>query len=104
MRMFNDGDTITIEPFRAGAFPVVKDLVVDRSAFDRIQHAGGFISVNTSGNPVDANAIPINKRMLTLLLMQRLVLVVVLVWLLVRTLQRCCLWRQSIPVRFVTSR
>jgi succinate dehydrogenase / fumarate reductase iron-sulfur subunit len=45
MRMFNDGDTITIEPFRAGAFPVVKDLVVDRSAFDRIQHAGGFISV-----------------------------------------------------------
>jgi succinate dehydrogenase / fumarate reductase iron-sulfur subunit len=43
--MFNDGDTITIEPFRAGAFPVVKDLVVDRSAFDRIQHAGGFISV-----------------------------------------------------------
>jgi succinate dehydrogenase / fumarate reductase iron-sulfur subunit len=55
--MFNDGDTITIEPFRAGAFPVVKDLVVDRSAFDRIQHAGGFISVNTSGNPVDANAI-----------------------------------------------
>jgi succinate dehydrogenase / fumarate reductase iron-sulfur subunit len=76
--MFNDGDTITIEPFR-GAFPVVKDLVVDRSAFDRIQHAGGFISVNTSGNPVDANAIPINKRMLTLLLMQRLVLVVVFV-------------------------
>jgi succinate dehydrogenase / fumarate reductase iron-sulfur subunit len=62
MRMFNDGDTITIEPFRAGAFPVVKDLVVD-SAFDRIQHAGGFISVN----PVDANANSINKRMLTLL-------------------------------------
>ncbi|PKH66568.1 succinate dehydrogenase/fumarate reductase iron-sulfur subunit [Flavobacterium sp. ALD4] len=62
MRMFNDGDTITIEPFRAGAFPVVKDLVVDRSAFDRIQHAGGFISVNTSGNPVDANSIPINKK------------------------------------------
>jgi succinate dehydrogenase / fumarate reductase iron-sulfur subunit len=61
MRMFNDGDTITIEPFRAGAFPVVKDLVVDRSAFDRIQHAGGFISVNTSGNPVDANAIQLTK-------------------------------------------
>jgi succinate dehydrogenase / fumarate reductase iron-sulfur subunit len=58
--MFNDGDTITIEPFRAGAFPVVKDLV-DRSAFDRIQHAGGFISVNTSGNPVDANAIQLTK-------------------------------------------
>ena len=61
MRMFKDGDTITIEPFRAAAFPVVKDLVVDRSAFDRIQHAGGFISVNTSGNTIDANTIPINK-------------------------------------------
>jgi succinate dehydrogenase / fumarate reductase iron-sulfur subunit len=61
MRMFKDGDTITIEPFRAAAFPVVKDLVVDRSAFDRIQHAGGFISVNTSGATQDANAIPIEK-------------------------------------------
>ncbi len=61
MRMFNDGDTITIEPFRANAFPVIKDLMVDRSAFDRIQHAGGYISVNTSGNTIDANAIPINK-------------------------------------------
>ncbi len=62
MRMFNDGDTITIEPFRAKAFPVVKDLMVDRSAFDRIQHAGGYISVNTSGNTIDANAIPVNKQ------------------------------------------
>ncbi len=61
MRMFKDGDTITIEPFRATAFPVVKDLIVDRSSFDRIQHAGGFISVNTSGNTIDANATPINK-------------------------------------------
>ena len=61
MRMFKDGDTIFIEPFRAVAFPVIKDLVVDRSAFDRIQHAGGFVSVNTSGNPVDANTIPIPK-------------------------------------------
>ena len=61
MRMFNDGDTITIEPFRAAAFPVIKDLVVDRSAFDRIQHAGGYISVNTSGNTQDANSIPIAK-------------------------------------------
>ena len=61
MRMFNDGDTITIEPFRAAAFPVIKDLAVDRSAFDRIQHAGGYISVNTSGNTQDANAIPISK-------------------------------------------
>ena len=61
MRMFNDGDTIHIEPFRAAAFPVIKDLIVDRSSFDRIQHAGGFISVNTSGNTIDANAIPIEK-------------------------------------------
>jgi succinate dehydrogenase / fumarate reductase iron-sulfur subunit len=61
MRMFKDGDTITIEPFRASAFPVIKDLTVNRSAFDRIQHAGGYISVNTSGNTQDANAIPISK-------------------------------------------
>lgn len=61
MRTFKDGDTIVIEPWRAKAFPVVKDLVVDRSAFDRIQQAGGFISVNTSGNTQDANAIPIPK-------------------------------------------
>jgi succinate dehydrogenase / fumarate reductase iron-sulfur subunit len=61
MRKFKDGDTITIEPFRAKAFPVIRDLVVDRSAFDRIQHAGGYISVNTSGNTQDANAIPISK-------------------------------------------
>jgi len=62
MRKFNDGDTIYIEPFRAKPFPVIKDLVVDRSAFDRIQHAGGYISVNTSGNTQDANAIPIEKK------------------------------------------
>ena len=61
MRMFNDGDTITIEPWRATAFPVIKDLVVDRTSFERIQQAGGFISVNTSGNTQDANAIPIAK-------------------------------------------
>lgn len=61
MRMFKDGDTITIEPFRATAFPVIKDLVVDRSSFERIQQAGGYISVNTSGNTQDANAIPISK-------------------------------------------
>jgi len=62
MRMFKDGDTITIEPWKAAAFPVIKDLVVDRSAFDRIQHAGGYISVNTSGNTQDANSIPIAKQ------------------------------------------
>ena len=61
MRKFNNGDTITIEPFRAKAFPVIKDLTVDRSAFDRVQQAGGFVSVNTSGNTQDANAIPIDK-------------------------------------------
>ena len=61
MRKFKDGDTITIEPFRAKAFPVIKDLTVDRSSFDRIQQAGGFVSVNTSGNTQDANAIPIDK-------------------------------------------
>ncbi len=61
MRMFKDGDTIYIEPFRSKAFPVIKDLVVDRGSFDRIQHAGGFISVNTSGNTQDANALPIPK-------------------------------------------
>ena len=61
MRKFNDGDTIYIEPWRAKAFPVIKDLVVDRSSFDRIMASGGFVSVNTSGNTVDANAIPIPK-------------------------------------------
>ncbi|MEO1097283.1 MAG: succinate dehydrogenase/fumarate reductase iron-sulfur subunit [Bacteroidota bacterium] len=61
MRSFNDGDTITVEPWRAAAFPVVKDLVVDRSAFDRIIQSGGYISVNTGGVP-DANEIPIPKK------------------------------------------
>ncbi|RXK87286.1 succinate dehydrogenase/fumarate reductase iron-sulfur subunit [Filimonas effusa] len=60
MRAFKDGDTITVEPWRANAFPVIKDLVVDRSSFDRIIQAGGYISVNT-GNAVDANALPIEK-------------------------------------------
>ena len=61
MRKFNDGDTIYVEPWRSKAFPIIKDLVVDRSAFDRIQQAGGFVSVNTSGRTMDANAIPIPK-------------------------------------------
>ncbi len=60
MRAYKDGDTIVIEPWRANAFPVIKDLVVDRTAFDRIIQAGGYISVNT-GNAVDANAIPVEK-------------------------------------------
>ncbi len=61
MRSFKDGDTIVVEPWRAQSFPVIKDLTVDRSAFDRIIASGGFISVNT-GNPVDANAIAIPKQ------------------------------------------
>ena len=60
MRSFNDGDEITIEPWRAKSFPVVKDLVVDRSSFDRIIQAGGYVSINTGGTP-DANEIPIPK-------------------------------------------
>ena len=60
MRKFRDGDTLTIEPWRAKAFPVVKDLVVDRSSFDRIIQAGGFVSVRTGGTP-DGNAIPVSK-------------------------------------------
>jgi succinate dehydrogenase / fumarate reductase iron-sulfur subunit len=61
MRSFKDGETIHIEPWKAKAFPVIKDLVVDRSAFDRIMQAGGFVSVNTSGDTIDANTIPIPK-------------------------------------------
>jgi succinate dehydrogenase / fumarate reductase iron-sulfur subunit len=60
MRKFKDGDTITIEPFRARAFPVVRDLVVDRASFERVVQAGGFVSVNTGGAP-DGNALPIAK-------------------------------------------
>ena len=61
MRRFKDGDTVTLEPWRAAAFPVVKDLVVDRSAFDRIIQSGGYTSVNTGGAP-DANAIPVSRQ------------------------------------------
>jgi succinate dehydrogenase / fumarate reductase, iron-sulfur subunit len=61
MRKFNDGDTIVVEPWRAKPFPIIKDLVVDRSAFDKIIQAGGYISVNTGGVP-DANSIPVPRR------------------------------------------
>jgi succinate dehydrogenase / fumarate reductase iron-sulfur subunit len=61
MRSFNDGDTITVEPWRAKAFPVIKDLVVNRTSFDKIIQSGGYVSVNTGGIP-DANAIPIPKK------------------------------------------
>ena len=60
MRHYKDGDTIVVEPWRAAAFPIIKDLVVDRTAFDRIVDAGGYVSVNTGGAP-DANALPISK-------------------------------------------
>ncbi len=60
MRSFNEGDTITIEPWRSAGFPVIRDLMVDRTAFDKIIQAGGYVSVNTGGVP-DANAIPIPK-------------------------------------------
>ncbi len=61
MRKFKDGDTITVEPWRAKPFPIIRDLVVDRSAFDKIIEAGGYVSVNTGGVP-DANALPISKK------------------------------------------
>ncbi|MDG4945050.1 succinate dehydrogenase/fumarate reductase iron-sulfur subunit [Weeksellaceae bacterium KMM 9713] len=61
MRMFNEGETIYIEPWRSAAFPIIKDLVVDRSSFERIQQAGGYVSVDTTGNTVDANALPVPK-------------------------------------------
>lgn len=64
MRFFRDGDTITVEPFRAKSFPVIKDLVVERAAFDRIIQAGGFVSINT-GQAQDANAIPVSKESAT---------------------------------------
>jgi len=61
MRKFKEGETIYIEPWRSRAFPIIKDLVVDRSAFDRIMQSGGFVSVNTSGDTQDANSLPISK-------------------------------------------
>ena len=60
MRKFNDGDTITIEPWRAAGFPIIRDLTVDRQAYDKIMQAGGFVSINTGGAP-DANTIPVPK-------------------------------------------
>ena len=94
MRMFKDGDTIHIEPFRAKAFPIIKDLVVDRSAFDRVQHAGGFISVNTSGNTQDANSIPISKHAADKAMDAATCIGVEPVLLLVKILVQCCLYLQ----------
>lgn len=90
MRRFKDGDTIVIEPFRANAFPVIKDLVIDRSSFDRIQQAGGYISVNTMGNTIDANIIPVNTMMPRKLLTMLPVSGVVPVLLSVKIPALCC--------------
>ena len=86
MRSFSDGDAITVEPWRAKSFPIIRDLVVDRSAFDRIIEAGAYISSKTGTAP-EANAIPIPKALQTKLWMHQLVLNVVPVWLIVKTLQ-----------------
>ena len=88
MRKFNDGDTITIEPFRAKAFPVLRDLVVDRGAFDKIIQAGGFITCRTGSAP-DANEIPIPSQSLTVHLILLLVLVAELVLQPAKTLLQC---------------
>ncbi len=83
MRRFNDGDTITVEPWRSAAFPIIKDLMVDRSAFDKIMQAGGYVSVNTGGIP-DANAIPIPRDDARWQWMLQPALVAVPVWQLVK--------------------
>ena len=89
MRKFNNGDTITIEPWRSAAFPVIRDLMVNRNAFDQIQQAGGYVSFNCGGAP-DANATPISKRWQTWLWTPLHVSVAVHVWLLVKTDRQCC--------------
>ena len=104
IRSFKDGETIYVEPWRSKAFPVIKDLVVDRSSFDRIQQAGGFVSVNTSGNTIDANAIPVLNQMQIKLLKQLLVLDVVLVWLHVKWFGDVIRWSKSFSVCFTTTR
>src|SRR4051794_30887846 len=88
MRHFRDGDTIYIEPWRAQAFPIIKDLVVDRSAFDRIVQAGGYISVATGTAP-EANSTPVPKRMPTFRWMRRRVSPAARVWRLARTHRPC---------------
>ena len=91
MREFEDGDSITIEPFRAKAFPVVKDLMVDRSAFDEIIRAGGYVSVRAGSAHLMAILYPFKKKLLILLWMRLLALDVVRVLHLAKTHQQCCL-------------
>ena len=89
MRRFNDGDVITVEPWRSAAFPVIKDCMVDRGAFDKIIQAGGYTSIRT-GQPQDANAILISKKLPMRLWIVQLVLVVELALQHVRTVLQCC--------------
>lgn len=89
MRRFNDGDTITVEPWRSAGFPVIKDLMVDRTAYDKIMQAGGYVSVRT-GAPQDANAILIPKPIADEAMDAASCIGCVLVWLLVRTVLLCC--------------
>jgi succinate dehydrogenase / fumarate reductase iron-sulfur subunit len=91
MRMFKDGQTIYIEPWRSTAMPVIKDLIVDRSSFDRIQQSGGFVSVNTSGSTQDANALPIPKMNADKAFDAAACIGLEHVLLLVKTLLPCCL-------------
>ena len=93
MRYFKDGETIWIEPWRAKPFPVIKDLIVDRTAFDKIQIAGGFISVNTGAAP-EANAILIRKRNQMMLSIQQYALDAVPALLPAKMLQQCYLYQQ----------
>ena len=89
MRKFSDGDTITVEPWRANSFPVNKDLSVDRSAFDRIIQAGGYVSINTGGVP-DANEIPIPKSVADMALRRLPALAAAPAWRPARTPRPCC--------------
>jgi hypothetical protein len=93
MRRFHDGETITVEPWRSAAFPVIRDLMVDRRAFDKIQQAGGYISFSCGGAQ-DANAIPVSLRLLpTRLWTQHHASAAVLVSLPARTVRLCSLYR-----------
>ena len=97
MRRFKDRDTIVVEPFRARAFPIIKDLVIDRSALDRVVQAGGFISARTGSAP-EANSILVPKKTPTWLWKRRPALVVAHAWRRVQMLRRCCLQAQKFPI------
>lgn len=98
MRRFANGETITVEPWRSAAFPVIKDLMVDRNAFDKIQQAGGYVSFNCGGAQ-DANALPISRLMPARLWIRQAVSVAVPVWQHVKTARLC----SSFPRRSTSS-